>query len=194
VQFLYESNLISKDNNVLSLDGADLSGAVLSMAKVRGADLRRTNLSGAVLSNADLRQADLRGAVLASAKCRWVKLDAADLSGSNLERAELEAGYLLGAKLSGANLDRANLRAAMVTERQLDKSYSRMEATMPDGRKYKGFTVAFEDRPAKDSPPTSIEIGLTDREYESWLRDYKDFTGWHKSRTREDEGENSSPV
>jgi hypothetical protein len=69
VRFLSESKLISREDSVVSLRGADLGGANL-----RRADLRWANLSGADLGGANLRWADLRGA---------------DLSRADLSRADL---------------------------------------------------------------------------------------------------------
>ena len=64
VQFLYEGALIQKDQPVISLQGADLSLAYLSLATLVAADLHRTILEGADLSAARLKDADLRWANL----------------------------------------------------------------------------------------------------------------------------------
>ena len=71
---------------------ANLSGADLSLAYLRGAHLSVANLSGV-----DLRGADLSRAYL---------------SGANLSRADLRGADLRGAHLRGANLSRADLRGA----------------------------------------------------------------------------------
>lgn len=68
--FLYESNLIQKDQPIVSLASADLRdcddtheiGALLSEADLRDADLKDADLSLANLSGADLKDADLRDA------------------------------------------------------------------------------------------------------------------------------------
>jgi hypothetical protein len=73
---------------------ADLSGADLE-----NADLRGTNLSGADLYNANLENADLRG----------TNLSGADLVDAYLIDADLENANLVDADLSGANLENANL-------------------------------------------------------------------------------------
>jgi len=57
---LYESNLISKENVIVDLAGADLSDANLTGAVLRDANLANTNLIGADLTDADLWNANLR--------------------------------------------------------------------------------------------------------------------------------------
>jgi uncharacterized protein YjbI with pentapeptide repeats len=59
VQFLYQSNLIMRNNVKVSLSGADLSGIRLQGANLQGADLSGVNLSGADLNNANLNDTDL---------------------------------------------------------------------------------------------------------------------------------------
>ncbi|EHO6665114.1 pentapeptide repeat-containing protein [Salmonella enterica] len=76
---------------------ADLRGANLFDADLRGADLR-----GANLFDADLRGADLRGANLFDA----------DLCGADLRGANLFDADLCGADLRGANLFDADLCGA----------------------------------------------------------------------------------
>jgi uncharacterized protein YjbI with pentapeptide repeats len=83
LEFLYESDLITKDRLVINLAGADLSGANLSLVaadslsgRLRGRGL--TNLSGADLSAANLSGADLSDANL---------LDAQGVTKEQLEQA-----------------------------------------------------------------------------------------------------------
>jgi uncharacterized protein YjbI with pentapeptide repeats len=59
VQFLYQSNLIMRDNVRVSLSGADLSGIRLQGVNLQGADLSGINLSGADLTGANLGNTDL---------------------------------------------------------------------------------------------------------------------------------------
>lgn len=58
MQIFFDANLRYAD-----LHGANLSGAILIRADLRGADLRSVNLSGARISGAILFEADLRGAI-----------------------------------------------------------------------------------------------------------------------------------
>src|SRR5215217_1605997 len=110
VQFLYESDLITKDTFLVDLHQSDLRKAGLSGA----------NLTSANLNEADLSEADLRGAYLRGADLRGAKPIGADLG---------------GAYLKGANLRDANLREAQSwTEEQLRSAYSLQGAIMPDGQ------------------------------------------------------------
>jgi Pentapeptide repeats (8 copies) len=86
VQFLKEAGLISKGELVVSLYGADLSGANLSEVP---------NLSKADLSNAILSGANLSGDFLIDAD-----LSNADLSGANVSPEQLAQAY----SLEGATL------------------------------------------------------------------------------------------
>ena len=86
---------------------ADLYGANLRRASLRGADLREADLYGANLYGADLREADLYGANLYGADLREAKL-----YGTNLYRANLREANLYGTNLREANLREANLRGA----------------------------------------------------------------------------------
>jgi hypothetical protein len=86
-------------------------------ANLSGANLRDADLRGADLYSANLRDADLIGANLIGANLSRANLSRAYLIGANLSRANLSGAYLIGANLSGAyligaNLSRANLSGA----------------------------------------------------------------------------------
>ena len=87
VQMLLIAALASGAN----LYGADLRGADLRGANLYGADLRGANLRGANLYGADLRGADLCGTDLYGADLRGADLYDADLRGANLQEAKLPA-------------------------------------------------------------------------------------------------------
>ena len=89
--------------------GADLSGADLRDADLRGADLSGANLRDANLHYAYLRDADLRGANLHYADLRDAYLRGADLRGADLSGANLRGANLRGADLHGADLRDAYL-------------------------------------------------------------------------------------
>src|SRR5829696_5669279 len=144
MQFLAESDLISRDRSVLDLTGADWHEAILNDADLSGTELSGldfnpppydgpaqlfgTNLSDADLSHANLGEAYLRGA---------------DLSDADLSHAKLETTWLSdprhpgdAADLSGADLSHAYLKDATVKEEQLERAESLEGATMPNGQKY----------------------------------------------------------
>jgi len=78
---------------------ANLRGANLGGAYLRGANLRGADLGGAYLGGADLGGANLGGAYL-----RGADLRGADLGGAYLGGADLGGAYLGGADLGGADL------------------------------------------------------------------------------------------
>ena len=69
----YNGKLI-KELDIETLSGADLSGANLRYANLRGADLSGANLRYANLSGANLRDANLSGADLSGANLRGLKI------------------------------------------------------------------------------------------------------------------------
>lgn len=112
IRFLHESNLISTNQTIVSLNDADLRGADLIGAYLIGADLRGADLSLAELSGADLSGAYLSGAYLHSAY-----LNGADLHVAYLSDAELIGAYLNGADLSNALLCRTTMPDEKVENR-----------------------------------------------------------------------------
>jgi uncharacterized protein YjbI with pentapeptide repeats len=149
LQFLYEAGLISgdKDNVVIQLQGADLSGARLtriflngvnlSRADLNEAILYRTKLTNAILELADLRGANMHEAELISCDLSNADLSEADLSGAILIGANLTGAILTGANFTGADLSGADLREAIgTTSEQLNKAKSLKGATMPDRSKH----------------------------------------------------------
>ncbi|EJF9768253.1 pentapeptide repeat-containing protein [Salmonella enterica] len=96
---LFDANLRGADLRGANLFDADLRGANLCGANLFGADLRGANLFDANLFDADLRGADLRGANLFDAN-----LCGADLRGANLFDADLRGADLRGANLFDADL------------------------------------------------------------------------------------------
>ena len=87
---------------------ADLSGADLSDANLRCANLSGANLSGADMSGANLRCADMSGANLSGADMSDANLRCADMSDANLSGADLRYANLSGANLRCADLSGAN--------------------------------------------------------------------------------------
>jgi Pentapeptide repeats (8 copies) len=91
------------------LGGANLNGANLREANLRGADLSGANLSEANLRRADLSGANLRRAFLSGAFLNWADLSGANLTAAFLGEANLSRAILSSSNLSGANLSRADL-------------------------------------------------------------------------------------
>jgi hypothetical protein len=108
------ANLRGADLCDAYLRGVDLSGADLC-----GANLRDASLLGASLSDADLSGADLSGADIRNAELCDADLSGADLCGANLSGADLYNSILCGADLSGANLYSANLFSANLRDANL---------------------------------------------------------------------------
>lgn len=147
VEFLHEARLIEKENPIIrlgvadltgvelmgaSLSGVNLSGANLCAANLSATDLSKAKLSGADLSAADLSQADLSGASLSGAQ-----LAEANLCGAHLSRANLVGADLKDTDLRGACLEDAILRGATsLKAQQLAKVKSLKGTTMPDGKIY----------------------------------------------------------
>ena len=101
----------------LDLSGANLSLAELRLADLYGADLSEANFYGADLSGANLREAELSGA-----NPRRAHLEGAHLKGANLKGANLEGAHLEGADLSGAHLEWADLSGADLREAELSRA------------------------------------------------------------------------
>jgi len=132
LQFLYEVDLINKENPIVKLSGisilgsitgaADLRGVDLAFAYLGGADLSGTLLTGADLNFCGLHGVDLREADISESTLTYTDLSGADLrnsvlsktvfTGTFLNDANLEGVHLWGNDLTGANLSNANLREA----------------------------------------------------------------------------------
>lgn len=111
VQFLYDSDLITKDRAVLDLREADLSRADLSRVFWGSAHLRRIYLNEANLSRASLNGAVLRGSAMRQANLTEADVNDADLGRVDLTEADMRGVHLLGANLSQAILTGATMRS-----------------------------------------------------------------------------------
>jgi len=94
-----------------TLRGADLSGAVLRRAYLRGADLRGAKFEGTVLEAADLFAADLREARFNDANLCSANLQAADLREARFAMTTFRGAHLTCADLSAAYLSGQNLES-----------------------------------------------------------------------------------
>jgi uncharacterized protein YjbI with pentapeptide repeats len=137
LQFLYEAGLVHKEDPVINLNGANLSGIDLHRNNLSGSGpflipasggfsqvekpSNAANLSGAILSDANLEGAflldtDLSGADLSGADLNKAELWGTDLSSAYLQEADLSGATLFGAKLFDANLSDADLSGAYLTK------------------------------------------------------------------------------
>ena len=89
----------AREDEILSLQRTNLSGAILIKTNFSGAFLLLANLSGATLLLANLEGANLFNA----------ELEGANLGGANLGGAYLRSAYIEGAHFRGANLEGARL-------------------------------------------------------------------------------------
>jgi uncharacterized protein YjbI with pentapeptide repeats len=85
-------------------EGADLSGADLTEARLDRMDLRNARLSGLNLFRASLRRAALSGADLSASRLDYADFSGADMRGANLTGASLLETIFWEADLSGADL------------------------------------------------------------------------------------------
>jgi hypothetical protein len=164
MQFLVEAGLVQRVEGgrgpIISLTGAnlsdanlrvaDLSGAYLYDANLSNANLFSADLSGAYLSEADLSNADPSNADLSNANLSDADLSGAWLYDTDLSNADLIGADLSNAELFGANLSEAYLRLAHgVTKEELEQQAESLEGTiMPDGTIYPGRYAAREFEPA----------------------------------------------
>lgn len=131
-----------RDEEMESVNGANLNrlrlryiqgyGAFLVKARLWRTDLRNAYLSEADLREANLRQVDLQFAVLDRAKLTRAALPEADLRNANLDRADLRdanlsfaalsEATLLDTTLDGANLYKSDLHSASLQRASLKKA------------------------------------------------------------------------
>jgi uncharacterized protein YjbI with pentapeptide repeats len=114
VQEIITKRAIDRD-----LSGANLSRAHLRDADLIGAILSDANLSGVDLSDADLISANLSRAILIDTNLSSAILIDTNLSGVDLSDTNLSGAILSGAILSGANLSGANLIGVILSRANL---------------------------------------------------------------------------
>jgi len=114
VHFLYESNLLTPDNRIISLTNAhlrdiDMNRAILIGINLSGADLRSSNLSWSSMDNSILVNADLSGSNLEAILLRESNLAGAEFNNANLNFALLTNSNMYAADFDGAILTYAEL-------------------------------------------------------------------------------------
>lgn len=111
----------------ITVERADLRGAVFGQVELAGvvlrrADLRLANLAHANLAKADLVDADLSDAHLSFADLRDANLHSATLAGAHLRQANLSGVMLRYADLRGARFFQADFAGADLVGAHLDES------------------------------------------------------------------------
>jgi uncharacterized protein YjbI with pentapeptide repeats len=132
--FLHESDLVNKDNLIISLEGADLKevklrnanleNVNLSKADLRGADLQLANLTNANLEEADFYDADMSYTIQINANLKGACLIKTDMTGADLTGAILEETNMHDTELRLATIDNAEFSRANISEEQLSKARS----------------------------------------------------------------------
>jgi len=136
MQFLYQADLINKDNPRIRLFYADLTSANLkgTDAQENKFVLDNVNLRGVNLADADLEYISLKGSNLSYSHLVNTNLSNADLSDADLNHAYLANADLSGATLSDADLNHADLQTARgLTQEQIDEAKGDEYTQLPDG-------------------------------------------------------------
>jgi uncharacterized protein YjbI with pentapeptide repeats len=135
MQFLYQADLINKDNPRISLFYADLSDADLkgTDAQENKFVLDNAYLRGVNLGDADLEYISMKGVNLHPARLVNTNLSNADLSDADLVHAYLANVDLSGATLSDADLSGVDLRTVTgLTQEQIDEAKGDERTLLPD--------------------------------------------------------------
>jgi uncharacterized protein YjbI with pentapeptide repeats len=213
VQFLYESDLLTKNRPIVAMHGADLSGADLRGANLREADLREADLRRADLFRAELRGADLSGADLRGANLgerrstfSWTGPSIVTwhtyLSGANLSRADLREANLRRVNLHEANLSRALLSKADLRGANLgggwligaaDLSGANLGGALLSGANLGGALLSEAYLSGAEGIANEELAQQTSSLEGATMPNGQKYEDWLKSKGREDDGENRSP-
>jgi uncharacterized protein YjbI with pentapeptide repeats len=110
---------VIKDGTVChnaNLAHADLTGAPLAYADLRGSTLQGANLTGARLHNAKLSGTNFAHANLSNVGAHDAHISSSILNHANLNGADLLAAHLHGSQLDSADLSNARLELLMAGE------------------------------------------------------------------------------
>src|SRR5215203_5445094 len=135
MQFLYQADLINKDNPRIRLFYADLTSANLkgTDAQENKFVLDNVNLRGVNLADADLEYISLKGSNVSQARLVNTDLSNANLSDANFTHAYLSNVDLSGANLSGTDLSEVDLRYDTgLTQEQIDEAIGNERTYLPD--------------------------------------------------------------
>src|SRR5215204_4053020 len=135
MQFLYQADLINKDNPRIRLFYADLTSANLkgSDAQENKFVLDNVNLRGVNLADANLEYISLTGTDLSNSHHVNTDFSNANLSDANFTHAYLSNVDLSGANLSGTDLSEVDLRNDWgLTQEQIDEAEGDERTRLPD--------------------------------------------------------------
>lgn len=126
-EFYVRPNLRQADLRQITLSGAYLGGADLSLVNLSRSDLsgvhlQDADLTGAQLSNADLSRARLVRANLFRADLVNTNLKGADLQAADLRDADATQAMFSGAELSGVIFNGCNLNKADLSRAKLNST------------------------------------------------------------------------
>ncbi len=157
IKFLHDAGLIKRNEAVINLMEADLSGANLSGADLgkftlvaseltfvdlSGADLSRTILSQSSMISSILYEANLQGADLSEGLLFMTNFVRADLRNASLVKADLTGAWLMNADLRGADLSDAHMVKADL--RGADLSSAKVNGAKLDEADLTGAKVTQE--------------------------------------------------
>jgi uncharacterized protein YjbI with pentapeptide repeats len=136
MQFLYQADLIDKDNPRIRLFYADLTSANLEETDAQDNKfvLPTANLRGVDLTDADLQNISMKGVNLSPSLLANTDFSNADPSDANLNHTYLGGADLSGADLGAADLSAADLQTATgLTQEQIDEAIGDGHTRLPEG-------------------------------------------------------------
>lgn len=116
-----------RNQDRINLKKADLRGAQIGQAGLRGAEMQDADLREADMTQSDLREANLQNVDLREADMIQAKLRRANLKHANISQTDLSQSDLRGALLSGAHMWKTKVFGADVST----DVYSDLEAHAP---------------------------------------------------------------
>jgi len=129
------SKLVETDFCQSDLSSSSFIGAIMTQAKLNGANLSHAKMQRAILTKADLGGACLNQTDLREANLQSAYMSKADLAGADFSGANLKGAYMSQANLRGTNLCGADLKGARISDEQLASAKTNWATIRPDGSK-----------------------------------------------------------
>ncbi len=138
LQFIYEADLINKENPIINLLGIDLSDSNLMNAslldvKIVGSDFTNANLENAKLMNSNFAGSIFNKSILKNAKLTDVNFEQAVFTQIDFIKADFEKANVLAAIFDNVDLSSAQ----NFTQEMLDNVGSLKETKLPPGLTWK---------------------------------------------------------